>query len=198
MPRGKKAKAPAKKKTKAKSTAGKTSKSKTEKLSIEVDLAHEPCGEGQAVAVECDSFEGMKKAGSTTQDETKIKKEIETFAHGLRVGWKAYLKDDVHPFHSVRDMTFGLQKLGVPIKNVESVRAFIRRRKRQIKTKPKSWRHFEGVDKIIQVSTGEDILDARPDTAESKAKESKNMDVESSSSQSDEECESSHPKCEVM
>jgi len=49
--------------------------------------------------------------------------------NGLRTAWEVQYKGDVEPvpYHSIRDVAFGLRQRGVDVKKSEKLRAFLRR-----------------------------------------------------------------------
>tara|TARA_E500000305_G_C4027961_1_gene242989 strand:+ start:2739 stop:3353 length:615 start_codon:yes stop_codon:yes gene_type:complete len=170
-----------------KARAKKTKSKKTKVVtfnSVEPEIMHEPCGEGQAPVVTVTKVKKVKKPKAKEPKKTSPA-SVETFAGGLRVGWKVHMCDHVIPFHSVRDMFIGLKEADIPVKNVEQVRAFIRRRKQGVAAKKKSYDHFEGVDHIYKAGSDIDLLAGRQ--VESSHDEATDSSSSSSSSSEDEE-----------
>jgi hypothetical protein len=128
------------------------------------------------------------------QTETVEKPQAETFADGLRVGWKAVIKGETHPFHSVRDMTVGLRNKGFDVGSQAALRAFIRRRKKGIKINRKSVDKFRGVDSLTRVSDGFNLLEGVDTTVPEVEVES----VDSSSSSSSESESENGSTCTVQ
>mgnify|MGYP003115780730 CR=1 FL=1 len=159
----------------AKKTKKKTKKTVTFKQediaskSVEIDLLHEPCGEGQAIDIQ-----HLVKKG-----EKKPIKPKPTYDDGLQVNWRVHIGDNVHPYHSVRAMAVGLNNLGYNVGNTEKIRAFIRRRRMGTKGKNKSYLMFDGIDHIYREGGTDDLLADRPGTDSSS----------DSSSSSDSDCE---------
>ena len=76
----------------------------------------------------------------------------ERFALGLKVGWRVVFNDGTEvPFHSIRDLTHGLQCRGLKVGNVEMMRAFARRRVKRCPVKASSFAPFASVAKIIKL-----------------------------------------------
>lgn len=184
-------------KSRAKKTKGKKTKLVVEVKpeSVEPEILHEPCGEGQAPVVTVTKVKKVKKPKVKEPKKTSPA-PVETFAGGLRVGWKVHMCDHVVPYHSVRDMFIGLKEADIPVKNVEQVRAFIRRRKQGVAAKKKSYDHFKGVDHIYKVGEDIDLLAGRPE--ETSQEEESTSDSSSSSSEDEEETtHDSGPTCTV-
>jgi len=163
---------PTAKKVKSKKKNKKVAAAKVEDIaskSVEIDLLHEPCGEGQAVDIQ----HLVKKV------EKKPVTPKATYDDGLQVNWRVHIGDTVHPYHSVRAMAVGLNNLGYKVGNTEKIRAFIRRRRMGTKGKNKSYSMFDGIDHIYREGGTDDLLADRPPADSS----------DDSSSSSDSDCE---------
>lgn len=88
-----------------------------------------------------------------------------TYAQGLKVGWWVTFKDGERvPYHSIRDMSHSLIELGLPVNNVESVRAFCRRRRNRVPALASSYAAYDSIASIVKADGLEmNLLADRPD-----------------------------------
>lgn len=102
---------------------------------------------------------------------TRVKRQrtgpVKRFAEGLGVNWEVVYKgeeDKVIPYHSLRDMVYHFKMRGMPISKVETVRAFIKRRRLGVKAKQFTFKPFADVVSITRLgSTMGNVLAGRVD-----------------------------------
>jgi len=92
----------------------------------------------------------------------KPKPVYKKFALGLKVGWWVTNTDGtVVPFHSIRDMVHRLQASGHPVKSVEAMRAFVKRRCKGGPVKQSSFNPFTGLLSIRREGHMQNLLAQR-------------------------------------